>query len=373
LTPTAIRCPPHDPGEDACDHGCRAGEATIDPICHTLVGATLARSGLSRRTAWGTATLLIGANLPDIDILAYVKGPGADLAFRRGWTHGIPALIVLPLLLAGSLVLLDQIGRRLGRSKLPSGVVPRQVLILAGISILTHPILDALNTYGVRWLMPFNGRWFYGDTLFIVDPWLWLILGVGFMLSGVRLRRRRHSDRPTRPAYLALLVSGCYIGAMALCGLIARGIVERELTALTGEKIEALMVGPAPVTPLVRDVVAAQGTRYRAAEFRWLRRPHVDPGSLRSFPRGAPQSAAVRSAIATLVGRRFLSWARFPVFEEESLPDGSVRVHMFDLRYADRPGAGFGAITIPVPPPASAPSPDTLLPYPEAGPAAPAR
>ena len=31
--------------------------------------------------------------------------------------------------------------------------------------------------------MPFSDRWFYGDTLFIVDPWLWLILGGAVMLA----------------------------------------------------------------------------------------------------------------------------------------------------------------------------------------------
>jgi hypothetical protein len=29
-----------------------------------------------------------------VDVLAYWDGPLGDLAFRRGWTHGIPALFV---------------------------------------------------------------------------------------------------------------------------------------------------------------------------------------------------------------------------------------------------------------------------------------
>ena len=131
---------------------------------------------------------MIGANLPDIDVLAYFDGPAADLALRRGWTHGIPATVVLPFLLTGAVVLFDRAVRGLGRATLPSTVVPRQILLLAGVSVLTHPILDTLNTYGVRWLMPFSARWFYGDTLFIVDPWLWIFLGVGVALSGARQR-----------------------------------------------------------------------------------------------------------------------------------------------------------------------------------------
>src|SRR6185295_8466000 len=94
-------------------------EARIDPVCHTLAGAALARSGLARRTALGTATLLIGANLPDLDVLAYLDGPAADLSFRRGWTHGLPALIVLPFVLTAAILGLDRLLRRMHHAVLP--------------------------------------------------------------------------------------------------------------------------------------------------------------------------------------------------------------------------------------------------------------
>ena len=291
---------------------------------------------------------MIGANLPDIDVLAYFDGPAADLALRRGWTHGIPATVVLPFLLTGAVVLFDRAVRVLVRATLPSTVVPRQILLLAGVSVLTHPILDTLNTYGVRWLMPFSARWFYGDTLFIVDPWLWIFLGVGVALSGARQRSGRLGQRASRPASVALGLTVGYIIMMAVTGWMARRIATRELTALTGEKIESLMVGPAPLTPMVRSVVAAQGEVYRTAEFRWLGRPHLDSATIRSWPRGMPVDPSAAWAADTELGRRFLSWARFPVFELEPAPDGGTLVHLIDLRYARRP-AGFGAVTILVP------------------------
>ena len=324
-------------------------EAAIDPLCHTLVGATLARSGLCRRTALGTATLLIGANLPDVDILAYFDGPAADLSFRRGWTHGIPALIVLPFLLTGVIILFDRLVRRLGQATLPSTVVPGQILRLAGIAVLTHPILDTLNTYGVRWLMPFSPRWFYGDTLFIVDPWLWIVLGIGVVLSGERLRGGVKARRRRRSARVAVAVACAYVVAMAVTGWMARRLVAGELTAMTGERVDGLMVAPAPVTPFERSVVAAQGRVYRVADFRWFRRPHIDPASVRSYPRGRPTEPAVATASETELGRRFLSWARFPVFQTERMAGGGTLVHMIDLRYASRPGAGFGTVTVEVP------------------------
>ena len=308
----------------------------------------MARSGLGRRTALGTATLLIGANLPDVDVLAYLDGPAADLSFRRGWTHGVPALVVLPFLLTGAVVLFDRLVRRAGRAVLPSGVRPAQVLLLATLSIVSHPILDTLNTYGVRWLMQFRGDWSYGDTLFIVDPWLWLVLGIGVVASRRPRGARGHDPGATRPARVALGLSACYVLAMLISGVLARGIARRELTALGGP-VERLMVAPRPLTPLVRQVVAVRGERYQVGTFRWGETPHVATASLRTFPRPAPGDPMLEAARQQPLGRRFLGWARFPTMQTDTNAAGQVLVHLIDLRYADRPGAGFGSVTVRLP------------------------
>jgi inner membrane protein len=282
-----------------------------------------------------------------VDGLAYFDGPGADLAFRRGWTHGIAALIVLPFLLTGAMLLLDRGIRRARRAGLPSGVVPRQILLLAAVSILTHPILDTLNTYGVRWLMPFAGRWFYGDTLFIVDPWMWLVLASGLVVGRAPGRKtaRGFNDRGARPARVALGGAGAYVMAMAVLGVAARKIATRELLP-GGGRIDQLMVAPRPLTPLVRQVVAAEGDWYRVATFRWLTRPHLDPISERRFPRPRPDDPALAAARATPLGARFLMWARFPAVQVEPGPQGGSLIHLIDLRYADRPDTGFGTVTV---------------------------
>ncbi len=278
---------------------------------------------------------------------------------------------MLPFVLTAAMLLFDQAVRRMGRAVLPSAVVPREVLLLAAVSILTHPLLDSLNTYGVRWLMPIRGDWFYGDTLFIVDPWLWLVLGLGIVASRPRRGTRGYRVVATRPARIALGVGAAYVAGMLISGAAARRIARRELEA-GGRPVERLMVGPIPVTPLVRSVVAVQDGSYRVGTFRWLRRPHV--GSLRVFPRPGPDDpgAAAAAAEATPLGRRFLGWARFPVVQVEPNPAGGSFVHLIDLRYADRPGAGFGSVTVRVvtPRPASARPPDTPSPSPPTGPAA---
>ena len=70
----------------------------MDPICHTLVGAALSKSGLDRRTPRAMAVLVFAANAPDVDIVATLFGQ--NLGWRRGVTHGVPALVIWPLLIA---------------------------------------------------------------------------------------------------------------------------------------------------------------------------------------------------------------------------------------------------------------------------------
>ncbi len=43
--------------------------------------------------------------------------------------------------------------------------------------------------------MPFSNRWFYGDALYIVDPWLYLMLGAGVWLAS-RARSGRAAAAP---------------------------------------------------------------------------------------------------------------------------------------------------------------------------------
>src|SRR5690606_8078623 len=95
---------------------------------------------------------------------------------------------------------------------------PRALLLLSALSIVTHPVLDWMNVYGVRWLMPFDGTWFYGDALFIVDPWIWGALAVGVVAARRRWRRGDAPRVARRPAILALGAVTAYIAGMYTLG-----------------------------------------------------------------------------------------------------------------------------------------------------------
>ena len=295
----------------------------MDNICHTLVGAALAETGLKRRTALGTMTLVIAANAPDIDVLAIPFGRGID--FRRGHTHGVIALIVLPLVLALVMALWQRVrGRRFGEPLFSF----RATLLLAAIGVFTHPFLAWMNTYGVRWLMPFDGRWFSAETLFIVDPVLWILLGAGWFWG--RRLDRQHSRTATRPARWALAASGAYIALMMVASLWTRFEVIRDLAARDAAP-DRIVVSPRPVSVIVREVIHERDGVYRFGRATLFAQPMLVPSG-DSVPRQADHPAA-RIAAATPIGRQFLVWSRMPFFSVQQGGD-QARVRLDDARYS---------------------------------------
>jgi inner membrane protein len=216
------------------------------------------------------------------------------------------------------------------------------LLWIALLAVCTHPFLDWFNTYGVRFLMPFGRRWFYGDVLFIVDPWIWLILGAGWWAS--RRRWARATPGAGRPARWGLLVAAAYVLLMGVSGVAAR-TVARDALAARGYAQARVMAGPEPLTPFRRQIVADVGPGYVLGTVDWLRRPRFVPeGSL--IAKGGATSE-VAAAERTPRGRAFVEWARFPFFLVERGAAGTV-VRMVDARYTLDPDARFAALSVPV-------------------------
>lgn len=304
----------------------------MDNVCHTLVGLAVARAGLQKKTSLATVTAAVSANLPDIDVLVFMSSV-PSVAFRRGITHGVPAQVVLPIAFAG---VMWWIGRRRGKD--PAQVSFGWLLAISYIGIFTHVFLDYLNTYGIRLLSPVSQRWFYGDTAFIVDVWLWLMLGLGVWLTG----GIRKFPKVGRPAIIALAVASIYIAAMLVSARTSRAIVRDAWIARTGEAPRALMVGPVPVNPFRRTIIVDAGDRYFQGTFRWFpaRASFDDRATLKND--WLPEVARARSD-PTISG--ILIWSRFPVWETREVTEG-VEVRIRDMRFRGINRGGFTATTI---------------------------
>src|SRR5512138_453113 len=78
-----------------------------------MAGWALGQAGLKTKTRKGLAALILGANMPDLDVFSG-HAPWAPLAIHRRFTHGlVGGVLIMPPILAGLLWLLDrwQIGR----------------------------------------------------------------------------------------------------------------------------------------------------------------------------------------------------------------------------------------------------------------------
>lgn len=305
----------------------------MDNLTHTLFGAVLGEAGLKRRTALATPVLLIGANLPDIDIVAAFVGH--SLSFRRGWTHGVLAIAVLPLLLTAGLLAWHRLRRGPRGGPVHPPVRPGQLLLLSYVGVLSHPFLDWLNSYGLRWLMPFDGTWFYGDALFIIDPWVLALLAIG-VIAG-----RRYGI--SRAAGSALAVVLIYMVGMLGSAAWGRDYVEQRMRD-EGVAPDAVMVGPVPLDPNLRQVIVRQGDRYMTGELRLVSRELVlgDP-----IPASLDDPAALAATEDPAV-RRFLTWSRFPFVIVDSTEAGHT-VRFDDLRYASRRTGSFASVEVFVP------------------------
>lgn len=292
----------------------------MDNICHTLVGAALGEAGLKRRTRFGNATLIIAANLPDVDVLVFATDM-PSVAFRRGWTHGIVAQAILPIALTGLMMCVARMFPGRGGE---TPIRATWLLLLAYVGVFSHVALDLLNPYGLRALAPFDWRWFYGDAVFIIDPWLWLVLGAGIWLA-------RRGAAPA-PARRSLLVAALYIAGMILTARVAREFVIDAWRTARDREPAAVMVGPIAVTPFDRQVVIDAGGHYETGTFSWLPlRVTFDPAIV---PKNDSDPRVAKAREAQHI-RGFLVWSRFPFWTFEATPDGT-RVSVSDMRFGGR-------------------------------------
>ena len=266
---------------------------------------------------------MIAANLPDLDVLAFATDVPA-VALRRGWTHGTLAQALLPVALTAAMLGAARVIRSRGDEP---PLRARGLLLLSYIGVLSHVALDLLNSYGVRLLMPFSNRWFYGDAVFIIDPWLWLTLGVGIWLT-----RRRGIAGASRHA---LTLAAIYILSLCLNTRVARSVVLQEWRAGRGGDPVSLMAGPVPITPFRRQVIVDAGPVYETGTLDLLPRRMTFEAVV---PKNDTDPRVARAREAPHI-RAFLVWSRFPFWTIEETSEGT-RVSVGDLRFAGR-GAPF--------------------------------
>lgn len=371
----------------------------MDNLTHSLVGLAAAKTGLDKLSPASTALCVIAANVPDSDIAVLLFGDRwTYLKHHRGITHAIVGAIflavILPLIFYGVDLLLARWNGRAPRVQL------RGLFIASFIVTATHPLLDWLNNYGVRPFLPWSSQWAYGDLIYIVDPFLWLLFGgASFLLtSKTRLQRIwwavigilltllvafgpvRRADLSNQEfllviwigALLLLLLmffmkterrwgSKIALGAFAVAGAYLIGLTATHAVALAkaqthasgiagqkGETVSKLAVMPTLANPFRwQCTFRTTGATYR---FVWDLLSNSQEGGLIRYPVPTGNVAAAMQQIALeRSARTFLDFARFPVARlKETTCSTQTLLQLADLRYTE-PGSGRSTFTLELP------------------------
>jgi inner membrane protein len=274
---------------------------------HTLVALGLAHAGFNRWTRHAAWTAAIAANLPDIDIVAgFYDGP-AYIEYHRGITHAIVGIPILSLVVAAAMYRFSENFWR--------------TFVVALAAMSTHPVLDYMNTYGLRPFLPFDGTWIYGDTLFIIDPIFDGVL-IAALAAGHFIRKRSRQF-----ALAGLIIVTLYTGARMHLRNLSRSYLPVARNSAVSPLLNpftwiGLIDNPADVS-----VVAINPF-------------HGLIGEPDRVPKG-DSSDIVQRAAQTRSAEAFYGFTRFPVTAVKPLESG-YSVIFFDVRYFRDPEA-FGA------------------------------
>lgn len=332
----------------------------MEPVTHFLYGACMSRAGFTRKTALATVTMVLAAEAPDIDMLAYLKGSSFGFVHHRGFTHtvwGIP-------LVSAVVWALVYFGYRLYRKwrptyqHRPAGVAaplePRWRLLfgLACFAGYSHLLLDFTNNYGIRLFWPFWNRWFAWDTVFIIEPFILLFLIGGLVLPGLFGLVNQEIGARTR----GTKGRGGAITAIVLVALLwgFRDYEHRRAVAALDSVLyhdrEPLRVAAFPYygNPFKWHGVVETEQTYETVQVNSLT-PEVDPQGRELTYYKPHDSAALRAARASYLGGAYVDWARFLVNEVERRENPAEYVVRFrDLRFAypERRGVPLSAYVV---------------------------
>jgi inner membrane protein len=151
--------------------------------------------------------LVAGSNLPDADLLytSFGGGPLAYVLQHRGYTHTLVGA------LAGAALLWGVCALWLRYRQLRATALEQVWIATAGVTgVLLHLGMDYTNNYGVHPFWPFYNGWVYGDSVYILEPLLWLAAApLVFLLESVAAR------------VLVALLLGAITLAVLLSGVVA--------------------------------------------------------------------------------------------------------------------------------------------------------
>ena len=313
----------------------------MDNVTHTLTALALSQAGLNRKTRFATLALVVGANLPDVDVLWAHGGSATYLEHHRGITHSFLGVTVLGTMLG---CLIYFVGRRAAPKMNAPPLDLRWLIILGWIGTASHLLLDFTNAYGVRPFLPFSDRWFAWDIMFIFDPLLLVLLALGLGIPAI-LRLASDEVGAERPTYRwgAIFSLVCLVLLWGVRDMAHRRVLGFLDSHTYGEE-NPLRLGafPSPANPFSWSGVVETESAYHLLSANALA-SDVDASITEVFHQPQP-SPVLDAALKSRTGAIFAGFARF-LWAEVSENDNGSEVLLRDLRFfsPSSPNKGFVA------------------------------
>jgi len=305
----------------------------------------MSRSGLNRKTALATATLVIAAEITDVDLLYRLGGPVVGFQHHRGWTHSFAAV---PVMAALAVALVWGWRRLFRKERAERGTLaianrpdlPVRWGLLYGyacLAALTHLLLDYITSYGIRLFEPFSFKWYSWDIVYTVDPFMWLVLGLG--LAVPTLFGLIHAKSGAHHAALSGR-RGAVLGLLAIVLMWGfrdyqhrHVVTELNAQRYHGEKPVRADAYPYAWNPFVWHGVIETRNFFETLQVNTLGGDLDPEDAVQTYdkPEETPITIAAKKSG---LGRVYLDWARYPM-TESTVVQGSVvayRVRFYDLR-----------------------------------------
>lgn len=266
----------------------------MDSLTQAALGAAVGGVVLGRRL--GRKAILIGAvlgTLPDLDVLIDYGDAVANYTEHRGFSHSL-------LVLTGLGTLMAALSARFAPAR---DIAFHHWWLFFVLCLTTHPILDALTTYGTQLWWPLDVPPSAWPIIFIIDPLYTLPLAIGIVVALIGGNAR------SAPAWGLALSSAYLVFAFG-----AKSLIEYRLSPVLAEhglEDAQRLVQPTPFNTLLWRVTVIDGDAHHEALVSVF--DGRSPIRFERFSRGAQWEAA---ALASANGAR-LDWFAGPYLRYE--------------------------------------------------------
>ncbi len=280
----------------------------MDLISHGLMGTMMAGLGLKKKFGFpGMVTMIIANIAPDLDVLAFLKGPKTFYKYHREVTHSLMGVCILWFLISLGICLVIPVHNLFA------------VVGMVGVGLASHLLIDSLTPWGLPLFYPFTKKKYGFDLIWFFDPVM-----ISSLVGGVYLAHHF-------PEMATVFYTGFFTLISAY--LLLRVTQKRKACKIAGTeqnprfKNAEVYILPSAISPFLWDVIYKTRNQYLYVSVD-TRKENIL--TVHEFTSSTYHKCVKSSCESDLVDV-FLKRARFP-FYQVTRENGCYTVEWYDVQ-----------------------------------------